>query len=201
MATDDLSATTSPTPSPAPEIVVTRLFAAPVGLVFDVHTRCDHLKNWLVDQSAGLMSSCRIDLRPGGAYSYSWNLTSGTAMSISGVYQEVVPPQRLVSTEAWAGSPQTRNTLVLTAQGSQTSLTFTIQYSSTTDRDAAGRAGLSAQVSDCYTRLAGYLAGLISFTPIDPTKEPSEPIKEPSEPITKSALNASNDTPQDPPKY
>jgi uncharacterized protein YndB with AHSA1/START domain len=113
MATEDRSATPSPnpTPSPAPEIVITRLFAAPVGLVFDVHTRCDHLRNWLVDQSVGLMSSCRIDLRPGGAYGYSWNLTSGTAMSIAGVYQDVAPPQRLVSTEAWAGSPQTRNTL------------------------------------------------------------------------------------------
>jgi uncharacterized protein YndB with AHSA1/START domain len=45
------------------------------------------------------MPVCEIDLRVGGKYRYVWQHTNGNKMGMGGVYREITPPERIVSTE------------------------------------------------------------------------------------------------------
>jgi len=58
-------------------------------------------------------------------------------------YREVVPPERLVSTERWGPDwPETVNTLALTESGGRTPITLTVPYPSKDARDPALKPGL-----------------------------------------------------------
>ena len=69
---------------------------------------------------------CEIDLRVGGAYRYVWRGPTASEMGMGGVYREIVPPERIVSTES-STRPGTGgealDTLVLVEQGGKTTLT------------------------------------------------------------------------------
>jgi uncharacterized protein YndB with AHSA1/START domain len=104
------------------------------------------------------MPVCEIDLRPGGAWHFVWRRSDGTEMGMRGVYQEVVPPERLVSTESWGGDwPETLNTLVLSEEDGKTTITNRVLYPSKEARDAALRTGMKEGVSASFGRLAEYL--------------------------------------------
>ena len=95
-------------------IEVERDFNAPRHLVFDAFTKPELVRKWLLGPDGWTMPVCEIDLRPGGAWHFVWRQSDGTEMEMRGVYQEVVPPERVVSTESWGGDwPETLNTLVL----------------------------------------------------------------------------------------
>jgi uncharacterized protein YndB with AHSA1/START domain len=75
-----------------------------------------------------------------------------------GVYREIAPPERLVSTEAWGGNwPETLNTLVLFEENGKTTMTQTILYPSKEARDAALQTGMKDGASQSYDRLEEYL--------------------------------------------
>lgn len=96
------------------QIVMTGVVDAPRRLVFEAWTNLEHLSHWMLGPKGWTMPLCEIDLRPGGAYRFVWRRSDGTEMGIGGVYQEIAPPERLVSTEALGGDwPETLNTLVL----------------------------------------------------------------------------------------
>src|SRR3970040_1417373 len=82
------------------QIVMTRGFDAPRTLVFDAHTKPEHVKRWLLGPPGWSMPVCEIDLRVGGKYRYVWRRDSdGKEMSMGGVFREIGPPERLVATE------------------------------------------------------------------------------------------------------
>src|SRR5262249_30896014 len=104
------------------------------------------------------MPVCEIDLRPGGAWHFIWRHADGRAMAMRGVNREVVPPERLVSTESWGGAwPETINTLVLIEAEGKTTITQTVLYPSKEARDAALRTGMKVGVSLSFGRLDEYL--------------------------------------------
>ena len=118
-ATNKAGATTFTTPSDR-EIVMTRVFDAPRRLVLEAWTSPEHLPHWMTGPPGWTMPVCEIDLRPGGAWRFVWRKADGTEMEMRGVYREVVPPERLVSTESWGGDwPETLNTLDLVRGGRQ----------------------------------------------------------------------------------
>src|SRR5450432_2350474 len=81
------------------EIVITRAFNAPRQLVFDAFTKPELVKQWLTGPPGWSMPICEIDERVGGKYRWVWHHSNGTDMGVSGVYREIVPPRRIVSTE------------------------------------------------------------------------------------------------------
>ena len=91
------------------EIAMTRVFDAPRRLVFDAFTKPELVKQWLLGPPGWTMPVCEIDLRVGGQYRYVWRRESnGKEMGMGGVYKEISPPERLVSTESWGGhGPET----------------------------------------------------------------------------------------------
>jgi len=141
------------------EIVVTRVFEAQRKLVFDAWTNPKYLPHWLLGPEGWTMTVCEIDLRPGGAWHFVWRHADGTELDMHGVYQEIVPPERLVSTESWGGDwPEILNTLVLSEESGKTRATITLLYPTKEARDAAVKTGMTTGMSASFNRLEIYLA-------------------------------------------
>jgi len=156
-AANKIGETTFTTPSDR-EIVMTRVFDAPRRLVFEAHTSPEHLPQWMLGPEGWTMPVCEIDLRPGGAWHFVWRRSDGTEMGMRGVYREIAPPERLVTTESWGGDwPETVNTLILNEEDGKTTLTSTVLYPSKEARDAALETGMKEGASESFDRLAEYL--------------------------------------------
>jgi uncharacterized protein YndB with AHSA1/START domain len=145
------------------EILITRAFDAPRRLVFDCLSRPELVKQWLLGPPGWSMPVCEIDFRVGGRYRYVWRNTDGRDMGMSGVYREIVPPERLVQTELfdedWTGG-ETLATTRLTEQAGETTLTTTVLYSSKEARDGALRTGMTEGLDHSYDKLAALLDSL-----------------------------------------
>jgi uncharacterized protein YndB with AHSA1/START domain len=154
-----LGATMFATPSDR-ELVMTRIVDAPRRRVFDAWTSPEHLPHWMLGPGGWTMPVCEIDLRPGGAWRFVWRRSDGTEMEMRGVYREVTPPGRLVSTESWGGDwPETLNTLALSEADGKTTITQTVLYPSKEARDAALETGMTSGVLQSFDRLAAHLGG------------------------------------------
>src|SRR5215468_6141747 len=120
------------------EVVITRVVNAPRRLVFEVYTNPEHVPRWMLGPPGWTMPVCEIDLRVGGEWHFIWRNADGGELEMRGVYREITPPERLVSTESWGGNwPETLNTLTLSEHGSQTTVTIRILYPSREARDQA----------------------------------------------------------------
>jgi uncharacterized protein YndB with AHSA1/START domain len=143
------------------EIVMTRVFDAPRQLVYDAHTKPELLKRWLFGPDGWVLSVCEIDLRVGGKYRYVWRHRDGREMGMGGTYREIVPPERVVTTELfdedWTGG-EVLGTLVLSERNGKTTLTSTLLYPSKGARDGALKTGMEHGVAASYDRLEGVLA-------------------------------------------
>jgi uncharacterized protein YndB with AHSA1/START domain len=140
------------------ELVITRDVDAPRKRVFEAWTSPKHLPQWMLGPSGWTMPVCEIDLRAGGAWHFVWRRSEGTQMEMRGVYREVKPPERLVSTESWGGDwPETLNTLVLSEEKGKTTIRLTILYPSKDARDRALGTGMKEGASQSYDRLAEHL--------------------------------------------
>jgi uncharacterized protein YndB with AHSA1/START domain len=154
---NEVASTTFTTPSDR-EIAMTRVFDAPRTLVFEAWTNPEHVPHWLLGPESWTMPVCDIDLRPGGEWHFVWRRSDGTEMEMRGVYREITPPERLVSTESWGGDwPETLNTLVLTEEEGRTTVTLTLLYPSKEARDAALETGMKEGASQSFDRLEEYL--------------------------------------------
>ena len=156
--TSSTGATTFTTPSDR-EIAATRVFDAPRSLVYEAHTNPKHLPNWMLGPEGWTMPVCEIDLRPGGSWHFKWSRADGCEMEMQGTYEEIAPPERLVSTERWDGDwPETVNTVVFTELDGQTLVTSTMRYPSKEARDAALGTGMKDGMDMSFARLDAYLA-------------------------------------------
>ncbi|GAA0726060.1 SRPBCC domain-containing protein [Dactylosporangium roseum] len=156
--TGELGVTTFELPSDE-EVRIVRTVAAPRGLVFDVHTRAEHLPKWMVGPPGWTMPVCEIDLRPGGRFRYVWRSAGDEELTIAGTFHEVIRPDRLVSSEAWSGDwPETRNTVTFAEHDGRTTITTTIRHVSQEARDAALQSGMKDGLDAGHARLEAYLA-------------------------------------------
>ena len=157
MAQNDSSALTLSLPSDL-EIVMTYVFDAPRHLVFEAHTKCEHLKHWW-GPAKYAVTACENDLRPGGSWRIVQRDSGGNEFAFHGEYREIVPPERIVRTFEFEGMPGhvSVETLVLTEQGGKTTLTPTALFDSKEDRDGMIASGMEGGANESMERLAEYL--------------------------------------------
>ena len=144
------------------EIRMTRVFDAPRELVFEALTRPELVRRWLGALEGWTFEVCEIDARTGGSYRYLWRHQDGSELGMRGVYLEVTPPERIVSTEVFDRSwyeGDAVGTAVLTEQDGRTTLSTTIRYGSKDIRDAVLRSPMETGVAAGYDRLDEVLAG------------------------------------------
>jgi uncharacterized protein YndB with AHSA1/START domain len=145
------------------EIVVTRVFNAPRQLVFEAWTQPEHVKRWFGGCGNMTMTVCDIDLRVGGTWRYVLHDSSnGTDHGFSGEYREIVPPERLVSTERYEPVPNSDhlNTLTLTEQDGKTTLHIHIQHQSMEQRDGHLQSGMEVGLRETLNRLEKLLQSM-----------------------------------------
>ena len=138
------------------ELVMTREFDAPRGMVFDALTKPDLVQRWLLGPPGWTMPVCDIDLRVGGKYRYVWQNADGRKMGMGGTFKEIVRPSRIVTTELfdedWTGGETLVTTEIVEKSGKST-LTTTVRYKSREARDGAIKTGMAKGVEASYDRL------------------------------------------------
>lgn len=83
------------------EILIQRLFDAPRELVWQAWTDPQHFMIWWGPKDY-TCPYCEIDLRVGGKYLNCMRSPSGQEYWGTGVFREIIPPERLVFTDSFA---------------------------------------------------------------------------------------------------
>ena len=140
------------------EVLVTRVFDAPIELVWDCHTKPEHVRRWMLGPDGWSMPVCEIDLRVGGKYHYRWrNDADGTEFGFNGVHREIEAPRRIVTVERPDGADEAEggalNTLVLSEQAGKTTLTLGMVFGSKEARDGALATGMTDGMEAGYQRI------------------------------------------------
>jgi uncharacterized protein YndB with AHSA1/START domain len=86
------------------QILITREFAAPPELVYKAWTTPELVRRWWAGRR-GEMQAVDIDLRVGGTWRYVMVANGGYEVAFHGEYREIVPNERIVTTEVYEGAP------------------------------------------------------------------------------------------------
>lgn len=153
------AATTHPT---QPDLVLQRVFDAPRTLVFQAWTDPEQVAQWWGPHGF-TNPRCEWDPRPGGAIRIDMRAPDGTLYPMTGAFDEITPPERLVFTSSALddrGQPlfEVRTTITLAAQGAQTALTVTAQVLRSTPEAAPHLGGARVGWSQQLERLDAHLA-------------------------------------------
>ncbi|MBD2340982.1 SRPBCC domain-containing protein [Calothrix sp. FACHB-156] len=145
------------------EILITRIFNAPRRLVFEAWTQPEHVKRWFGGCSSMTMTVCEIDLRVGGSWRYVLHDPKNSIEhAFSGKYREIVPPERLVTTEIYEPVPNSDhlNILTLNEVGGKTTLHIHIQHQSREQRDGHLQSGMEEGLNETLNRLEALLQSI-----------------------------------------
>ena len=143
------------------QILITREFDAPRHLVYKAFTTPELVKRWW-GAKRGEVTIAEIDLRVGGSWRYlAVTSEGGFEVGFHGEYREIVPNERIVSTETYEGLPEgvseedgtTVNTATFTEADGRTTLTILVQAPSKETRDAIIESGMEAGMQDALDLL------------------------------------------------
>jgi uncharacterized protein YndB with AHSA1/START domain len=136
------------------QILITREFDAPKHLVYEAWTTPELVKRWW-HANRGEVKSAEIDLRVGGTWRYVSVTDNGFEVGFHGEFREIVPNERIVSTEVFEGFPDAEalNTLTLTEVDGRTTLTVLVQHTSKEHRDGHIDSGMEAGMQDAMDLL------------------------------------------------
>jgi uncharacterized protein YndB with AHSA1/START domain len=136
------------------QILITREFDAPKHLVYKAFTTPELVRRWW-HANRGEMTVAEIDLREGGKWRYVMVAEGGFEVGFHGEYREIVPNERLVSTEIFEGMPDAEavNTMTLTEADGRTTLEILVQHASKEHRDAHIESGMEAGMQDAMDLL------------------------------------------------
>ena len=154
MTTSGTAIVTLPTDE---QILITREFDAPKHLVYKAWTTPELVTRWWSAKRGG-MKICDIDLRVGGRWRYVLVTDNGLEVAFHGDYREIVPNERLVSTEVYEGIPDAEkhaalDTLTLTELDGRTTLTVLVEHPTKEGRDAHINAGMEDGMQDAMDLL------------------------------------------------
>ncbi len=97
-----MSANENPNPNPTGgDLVITRVFDAPRELVWRAWTDPEYFQRWWGPKDF-TSPVCRMDLRVGGKYLWCMRSSDGKDYYTTGVFKEIVKPERIVYTDCFA---------------------------------------------------------------------------------------------------
>jgi uncharacterized protein YndB with AHSA1/START domain len=149
-----------PAEAQKPDLVLTRVFDAPRELVFKAWTDPKHLAQWFGPH--GFTNPvCEVDLRPGGIWRHVMRGPDGSDYPMMSVFQEVLPPERLVFTSYVPDREkplfEILNTVTFTAEGSKTKVSLRANVLKSTPEAAPMLAGMEAGWTQSFERLAKFV--------------------------------------------
>jgi uncharacterized protein YndB with AHSA1/START domain len=144
------------------DVLITRVFDAPIALVFDVMTKPEHVSKWFAPHGCE-MTKCSIDLRVGGNYHQVFVTGNGNECSFRGTYLEIEPPTRTVETWVFEGRPHLEavETVELHEAGGVTKLTVRTTFRDKASRDENIQGGFDG-VGDSFDQMEDLLTSLLA---------------------------------------
>jgi len=142
------------------EILITRQFDAPAALVYRAYTTPELVQRWWGFDTS-VWKVCEIDLRVGGTWRYVIE-ERDFEVAFHGEYQELSPPQRLVSTEVYEGMPDASalNIIDFDEADGVTTMRTLVQHSEQAHRDAHIESGMEGGMQVSMDRLEDLVATL-----------------------------------------
>ncbi len=131
------------------QILITREFDAPKHLVYRAWTTPELIKRWW-SGNRGEATVAEIDLRVGGVWRCVMVTDGGFEVAFHGEYREIVPNERIVSTEVYEGMPEGEalNTVTFTEANGRTTLEVLVQHASKEARDAHLGSGMETGMQE-----------------------------------------------------
>jgi uncharacterized protein YndB with AHSA1/START domain len=102
---------------------ITRVFDAPRPLVFSCWAQPEKLQKWTACKDTAEVR-VRMDFRVGGSFTQEMNIKGVSLYSITGVYEEIVEPEKIVY-RVDLGPATTRVTVEFFEEGEQTKVVLT----------------------------------------------------------------------------
>ena len=136
------------------QILITREFDAPRNLVYKAYTTPELIKRWW-SGDRGEVVSASVDLRVGGKWRYVMTANEGFGVAFHGIYREIVPNERIVSTEIYEGAPDAEAvvTHTFTEENGRTTLTMLMQLPSQQVRDTIIESGMEGGLQEALDHL------------------------------------------------
>ena len=137
------------------QILITREFDAPRHLVYKAWTTPELVRRWWT-ANRGEMTVAEIDLRVGGRWRYVMVTPAGYEVAFHGEYREIIPNERIVSTEVYEAMPQGEalNTLTFAErEAGRTTVTLLVEHASREHRDAHVNSGMEDGLQDALDLL------------------------------------------------
>ncbi len=147
------------------ELVLTRLIDAPREKLYRCWTEPALLKRWFAPLHVETPHA-ELDVRPGGASLIVMRAPNGAEMPMRGLYLDVVPNERLVSTDAytsaWEPSEKPFLTIILTFEdeAGKTRYTARVRHWTVADREAHEKMGFHEGWGKCADQLEALVATL-----------------------------------------
>jgi uncharacterized protein YndB with AHSA1/START domain len=149
------------------EIVITRIFNAPRELVFKAWTEPQHIAQWWGPQGFTTRVT-EMDLRTGGKWRYIMIGPDGTEYPLKGVFREIVPLERIVTTDEFdQGFEKVMNadlprgmvsTAIFEDLAGKTKLTLRIMHESAEERRKHEEMGVIGGWNSSFDCLDQYLS-------------------------------------------
>ncbi len=140
------------------DLVLTRIFDAPREVVFKAWTEPERLRRWWGPK--GFTNPvCEVDVRPGGAIRIHMRGPDGVVYPMTGVFHEIVEPERLVFSSSALdknGNPlfEVLTTVTFSEHGGKTKLTLHASVEKATAEGAPHLAGMEQGWNQTLDRLA-----------------------------------------------
>ena len=137
------------------QILITRGFDAPRHLVYRAWTTPELVARWWSGQR-GTMTTVDMDLRVGGTWRYVLVTNDGFEVAFHGEYREIVPVERIVTTEVYempgaeplAAVDEPLNIVTFTEVDGRTTLSLLAQTTSRELRDTIIESGMEAGMQE-----------------------------------------------------
>jgi uncharacterized protein YndB with AHSA1/START domain len=139
------------------ELLITREFDAPKHLVYRAYTSPELIRRWWAGQR-GTVTSVEVDLRVGGRWRYVMEANGGFEVAFHGDYREIVPNERIVSTEVYEGIPDADaaaavDTVTFTEKNGRTTMTILVRHVTREHRDMHIESGMEGGMQEAMDLL------------------------------------------------
>jgi uncharacterized protein YndB with AHSA1/START domain len=136
------------------QVLITRRFDAPRHLVYKAWTTPELIKRWWAGDR-GEVTSVEVDLRVGGMWRYVMTATGGFEVAFHGEYREIVPDERIVSTEVFEAFPEGEAVVnnTFTEEEGRTTIAILVDHANQENRDAHINSGMEGGMNEAMDHL------------------------------------------------
>jgi uncharacterized protein YndB with AHSA1/START domain len=139
------------------EFLITRVFEAPARLLFEAHSKPEHVQRWFGPKGFSL-PLCEIDFRVGGRFRFGMRAPDGTDLRpFGGEYLEIVPNERIVYTSGWDDDEAMIITVTFVQTGGLTTLAIHTLFASVAQKNEHLGRGYASGVGQGLDRLEEFV--------------------------------------------